>query len=310
MSRIGRVRTPPVVNFPGGQRVLVLNSKMGFRFVPVDEIVYIASQHKRLFIRACGKDAAEHVISHTQGSTIDFENLLGHAMVRASRFALINPAFVDSFSTKCWDGETQVDEVTFCGVDDILSISRRCNRKVRLAIEHRHGPPRSAAVPPSLFNAMRGQSRLRPFTEPVAATDIRVLVGGDKRPALVPIDQVAFLLSYRKRTIVRTLSAEFTTDESLVSLEARFGEHLLRTGRDCLIAPKFVREIRFTRIGNNSIGSIKLLGIDEWLTVTRRRFSAVRDIARLALQGEIDSAGNLIPRLPTSQAKGVTRRAA
>jgi two-component system response regulator AlgR len=99
------------------------------------------------------------------------------------------------------------------------------------------------------------------------------------RIVLIPVAEILYLKAELKYVTVRTSAREFLIEESLTRLESEFGEGFLRIHRNCLVASGRIREIgKFP--GEDDGHFLRLDGLDERLPVSRRQYSALREILK------------------------------
>ncbi|HMM46903.1 MAG TPA: LytTR family DNA-binding domain-containing protein [Thiobacillaceae bacterium] len=99
------------------------------------------------------------------------------------------------------------------------------------------------------------------------------------RIVLIPVPDILYLRAELKYITVRTATREFLIEESLTRLEAEFGETFVRIHRNCLVARERIREIGKLP-GDEDGHFLRLDGLDERLTVSRRQYSALREKIR------------------------------
>jgi len=94
----------------------------------------------------------------------------------------------------------------------------------------------------------------------------------------VPLSEVLYFKAEQKYVTVRTLRRSYILDGSLNELEARHGSRFMRIHRNALIARHAVRALKKHFDPEEGEGwAVRLNGLDELLTVSRRQLSAVRD---------------------------------
>ncbi len=97
---------------------------------------------------------------------------------------------------------------------------------------------------------------------------------------LVPVRDIVYLKAEQKYVTVRTREREHLVEESLVSLEREFAATFVRVHRNCLVARGAIRG--FEKLpatdGEDAHWQVLLHGIAEKLPVSRRQWSAVRDL--------------------------------
>jgi two-component system response regulator AlgR len=94
--------------------------------------------------------------------------------------------------------------------------------------------------------------------------------GGIQR---IPVEEVLYFRAEQKYVIVRHLGGEAILEDSLKSLEDRFGEQFLRIHRNALVAKARVVELEREPDGRRLI---RLEGLEEGLEVSRRHLPDVR----------------------------------
>ncbi|MSP97583.1 MAG: response regulator transcription factor [Betaproteobacteria bacterium] len=100
------------------------------------------------------------------------------------------------------------------------------------------------------------------------------------RILLVPLAGIVYFKAELKYVTLRTIEREHIIEESLVALEKEFSATLIRVHRNCLVARAAI--IGFERTAGRgeeeSHWEVLLQGVAERLPVSRRQWSAVRDI--------------------------------
>ncbi|WP_280757843.1 LytTR family DNA-binding domain-containing protein [Polaromonas sp. CG_23.6] len=98
------------------------------------------------------------------------------------------------------------------------------------------------------------------------------------RTERVPLSEVLYFKAELKYITVRTLGRSYILDGSLSELEARYGSRFMRIHRNALIARRAVRALEKHFDPEEGEGwAVRLNGLDELLTVSRRQLGAVRD---------------------------------
>jgi len=119
------------------------------------------------------------------------------------------------------------------------------------------------------------QSRLAQEPEKAEET---LLIQDRGRTERVPLAEVLYFKAELKYITVRTLKRSYILDGSLSELEARFGSRFMRIHRNALIARRAVRALEKHFDPEEGEGwAVRLNGLDELLTVSRRQLGAVRD---------------------------------
>ncbi len=144
--------------------------------------------------------------------------------------------------------------------------------------------------------AERAAAQAAPGSEPSLVYDPEFITISERGRLLrVPVSEVLYFKAELKYLTLRTASENHVMDGSLSDLEQRFGERFLRIHRNALVARTAVRELErhaptsFGELETDANGeasdswSVRIAHVDEWLTVSRRQASAVREA--LAGQG-------------------------
>ena len=118
-----------------------------------------------------------------------------------------------------------------------------------------------------------------------------VIVVTDRGRVLrVPISEVLYLKAELKYVTLRTAAHTHVLDEALSDLEQRLGERFLRVHRNALVARAAVRALERRAMPGDADGdadekgseaseawAVCIAPVDEWLAVSRRQVSAVRE---------------------------------
>ncbi len=111
-----------------------------------------------------------------------------------------------------------------------------------------------------------------------------VIVVSDRgRVVRVPLGEVLYLKAELKYVTLRTAHQTHIVDEALAELEARLGHRFLRIHRNALVSRRAVRALERRVIageGDEEGGeswAVRIAPVDEWLAVSRRQVSAVRE---------------------------------
>ncbi len=114
--------------------------------------------------------------------------------------------------------------------------------------------------------------------------DAPVIVVSDRGRVLrVPVSDVLYLKAELKYVTMRTADQTFVLDDALSDLEQRLGERFIRVHRNALVARRAVRalERRVLADADDEPGgecwAVRVAPVDEWLAVSRRQATAVRD---------------------------------
>jgi len=113
-------------------------------------------------------------------------------------------------------------------------------------------------------------------TEPV------VVVSDRGRVVRVPVSEVLYLKAELKYVTLRTAQHTYVLDDALSDLEHRLGERFIRVHRNALVAKRAVRALeRRVIAGSDDEGgeswAVRVAPVDEWLAVSRRQATAVRE---------------------------------
>jgi len=106
-----------------------------------------------------------------------------------------------------------------------------------------------------------------------------VLVIQDRgRTERVPVSEVLYFKAELKYITVRTAARSYILDGSLSDLEERHGTQFLRVHRNALVSRRAVRALEKQFDAEEGEGwAVRLNGIEEMLSVSRRQLSAVRE---------------------------------
>jgi two-component system response regulator AlgR len=98
------------------------------------------------------------------------------------------------------------------------------------------------------------------------------------RTERVPLSEVLYLKAELKYITVRTVAKSYILDGSLSELEEKHSTQFLRIHRNALVARRAVRALEKHYDAEEGEGwAVRLNGIDEVLSVSRRQLSAVRE---------------------------------
>lgn len=123
------------------------------------------------------------------------------------------------------------------------------------------------------------QRRWPQESRPAPLAEEPVLVVSDRGRVLrIPVAEVLVLKAEQKYVTLRTAAASHLLDDSLTDLEGRLGPAFIRIHRNALVAAAAVRELRRHADETGDEGwAVRIAGLDEWLPVSRRQLSAVRE---------------------------------
>jgi two-component system response regulator AlgR len=110
-------------------------------------------------------------------------------------------------------------------------------------------------------------------------TEQEVLIIQDRgRTERVPVTEVLYFKAELKYITVRTAQRSYILDGSLSDLEERHGAQFLRVHRNALVSRRAVRALEKHFDAEEGEGwAVRLNGVDESLSVSRRQLSAVRE---------------------------------
>lgn len=116
-------------------------------------------------------------------------------------------------------------------------------------------------------------------SQPAPLADEPMLVVHDRgRVRRIPVAEVLVLKAELKYVTLRTAQGSHLLDDSLTDLERRLGGGFIRIHRNALVASHAVRELRRHADARGEEGwAVRVAPIDEWLPVSRRQLSAVRE---------------------------------
>ena len=139
-----------------------------------------------------------------------------------------------------------------------------------------------------LFAALQRAARRAPARDaaPGTAEAGPVIVVSERgRVVRVPVSEVLYLRAELKYVTLRTAARSYVLDDSLTDLEQRLGERLLRIHRNALVARLAVRALERRKLADPEedgegpeVGwAVQVAPVGEWLAVSRRQLSAVRE---------------------------------
>lgn len=130
----------------------------------------------------------------------------------------------------------------------------------------------------------RGAAQASPT--PAADDGAAIIVTDRGRVLRVPLAEVLYFKAELKYVTLRTAEHTYVLDEALSDLEQRLGERFLRVHRNALVARDAVRALeRRALAGERDDDSaeggeswaVRMAPVDEWLAVSRRQVTAVRE---------------------------------
>jgi two-component system response regulator AlgR len=110
-------------------------------------------------------------------------------------------------------------------------------------------------------------------------TPVDMLVIQDRgRTERVPLPEVLYFKAELKYVTVRTSARSYILDASLSDLEEKYALHFMRVHRNALVARRAVRALeKHDDPEEGEVWAVRLNGIDELLSVSRRQLNAVRE---------------------------------
>lgn len=110
------------------------------------------------------------------------------------------------------------------------------------------------------------------------AADEVLLIQERGRTERVPLAEVLYFKAELKYITVRTTAKTHILDGALSELEEKYGDRFLRIHRNALVARRAVRAIEKYEDPEEGEGwAVRLSGVEEMLTVSRRQLAAVRE---------------------------------
>ncbi|MFN4360221.1 MAG: LytR/AlgR family response regulator transcription factor [Hylemonella sp.] len=144
------------------------------------------------------------------------------------------------------------------------------------AVDYLTKPVRLERLQQALQKAER-LLRSRGNTPPDAAGEV-LLIQERGRTERVPLAEVLYFKAELKYITVRTPAKTYILDGALSELEEKYGGRFLRIHRNALVARRAVRAVEKHEDPEEGEGwAVRLSGIDEMLTVSRRQLAAVRE---------------------------------
>lgn len=113
------------------------------------------------------------------------------------------------------------------------------------------------------------------LAHPKARTHLSLTEKG--RMILIPVDDILYLKAEAKYVTVKTALREYLIEESLIRLEAEFGDKFTRVHRNCLVARNRIQEIG-KQPGEQDTHYVRLSSLNEKISVSRRQYSTLREI--------------------------------
>ena len=135
----------------------------------------------------------------------------------------------------------------------------------------------------------RVAQRRRGSVETVHGSHAPVLVVHDRGRLLrLPLADVLYLKAELKYVTLRTASHSYVLDDALADLTQRLGDGFVRIHRNALVARSAVRALQRRRADGDALDeaggehwAVEVAMTGEWLAVSRRQLSAVREALRV-----------------------------
>lgn len=120
--------------------------------------------------------------------------------------------------------------------------------------------------------------------EAVKPPEIPVVVVMDRgRVVRVPVSEVLYFKAELKYVTLRTAQHSYVLDDSLSVLERRVGPQFIRVHRNALVAKHAIRALEKRTVSDDteddgtSTWAVRVAPSDEWLAVSRRQVTSVRE---------------------------------
>jgi two-component system response regulator AlgR len=107
-----------------------------------------------------------------------------------------------------------------------------------------------------------------------------IVVSDRGRVRRIPLDDVLYLKAELKYVTLRTAEHSYVLDDALADLEQRLGPRFVRVHRNALVAKRAVRALERKSLDGDDGGegwAVQVAPNGEWLAVSRRQLSAVRE---------------------------------
>ena len=140
-------------------------------------------------------------------------------------------------------------------------------------------PVRLERLNASLERVQRLRAALQPVRE-TAADEGEVLVVQERgRVERIPLADILYFKAEQKAVVLRTATDSRTIDDSLTELEGRVGARFIRVHRNALVSRQAMKalERRADDPDGGEAWAVQVLPTMEWLAVSRRQVTAVRD---------------------------------
>lgn len=140
-------------------------------------------------------------------------------------------------------------------------------------------PVRLERLNASLERVLRLRAALQPARDE-PADDGEVLVVQERgRVERIPLADILYFKAEQKAVLLRTAADSRVIDDSLTELEGRVGARFIRVHRNALVSRQAMKalERRADDPDGGEAWAVQVLPTQEWLAVSRRQVSAVRE---------------------------------
>ncbi|MDD0838450.1 LytTR family DNA-binding domain-containing protein [Curvibacter sp. HBC61] len=145
------------------------------------------------------------------------------------------------------------------------------------AVDYLTKPVRSERLRDALAKAERRLQAARGQLPPPVPTE-HLIIQDRGRTERVPLAEVLYFKAELKYVTVRTAVRSYILDGSLSELESRYSSQFMRIHRNALVARHAVRALEKHFDAEEGDGwAVRLQGLDERLSVSRRQLAAVRE---------------------------------
>ncbi|HEY0855829.1 MAG TPA: LytTR family DNA-binding domain-containing protein [Albitalea sp.] len=150
------------------------------------------------------------------------------------------------------------------------------------AVDYLTKPVRRERLQASLQRVAQRLALPSPAAPATAEPEPVVVVSDRGRVLRVPVSDVLYLKAELKYVTLRTAEHTYVLDDALSDLEQRLGQRFIRVHRNALVAKRAVRALeRRVMAGSDEEGgeswAVRVAPVDEWLQVSRRQATAVRE---------------------------------
>jgi len=138
-------------------------------------------------------------------------------------------------------------------------------------------PVRLERLQQALQKVERRQRSSRQDTEAAAPEEV-LLIQERGRTERVPLAEVLYFKAELKYVTVRTAAKTYILDGALSELEEKYPTQFMRVHRNALVARRAVRALeKFDDPEEGEGWAVRLQGLDELISVSRRQLAAVRE---------------------------------